>query len=324
MQYRSRAALGALLLLSCVPVLGRQEVLAQSSNFALPISDIETRLRSGSFSILDWRGSRRAEDRTQRAILMFEDSVMLTTKWASAPRGGGRFNNEPRYEVAAYELQKMFLDDVDYVVPPTVIRAFPLEFVQVQVDDQRATFGEAPRSVVAALQYWLQDVQAGDFWVPQRAQWDTLYARRMANFNILTYLITHRDSNIGNFLISVDPADPRVFAVDNGVSFGSEPGNRGEVWKDMLVRRLPRSTVERLERLTREDLERVLGVLAEFQIRDGELVPVDPGENFSRNRGVRTRDDRVQFGLTGREIGEVARRLRELLRDVSGRRYELF
>lgn len=324
MQYRRRAGLAALLLLSAVPVVTPHPLLGQSSNFTLPIADIEARLRAADFSILDWRGSRRAEDRTQRAILMFEDSIILAAKWASAPRGGGRFNNQPRYEAAAYEIQKLFLDDVDFVVPPTVIRAFPLEFVTAQVDDQRPTFGEAPRSVVAALQYWLSGVQPGEFWVPDRVQWDTLYARRLANFNILTYLIGHRDSNIGNFLMSEDPADPRVFAVDNGVSFGSEPGNRGEDWKEMRVRRLPRGTIERLERVTREDLERILGVVAEFQIRDGELVPVEPSENFSRNRGVRTRDDRVQFGLTAREIRDVELRLSQLLRDASGRRYELF
>lgn len=324
MHNRSRAVLAALLLLSSVPVLGREQVRAQTGNYTLPIADIEARLRSASFSILDWRGSRRAEDRTQRAVLMFDDSIILAAKWASAPRGGGRFNNEPRYEAAAYEIQKLFLEETDYVVPPTIIRAFPLEFVRAQVDDQRPTFDGAPRSVVTALQYWLNGVQPGEFWVPERARWDTLYARRLANFNILTYLIGHRDSNVGNFLMSADPADPRVFAVDNGVSFGSEPGNRGEDWKEMRVRRLPRSTLERLEALTREDLERVLGVLAEFQIRDGELVPVEPGENFSRNRGVRTRDDRIQFGLTAREIREVDGRLRQLLRDAGGRRYEVF
>jgi hypothetical protein len=323
MQRHASAGLLAMLLVESA-LLVPQEAAAQTANFALPVPQIEARLRSDSFTILDWRGSRRAEDRTQRAVLMFDDSVMLTIKWASAPRNGGRFNNQPRYEAAAYEIQKLFLEQNDYVVPPTIMRTFPLEFVTRQVPDQEATFERAPKSVVAALQYWLRDVQPDNFWQPSRVEMDTLYARRIANFNILTYLIGHRDSNVGNYLISVDPTDPRVFAVDNGISFGSEPGNRGEVWKDMMVRHLPRSTVARLELIRREDLERTLGVLAEFQIRDGELVPVEPGENLSRNRGVRTSDDRIQFGLTAREIREVEQRLNQLVRDANGRRYILF
>src|SRR5690606_19442280 len=140
-------------------------------------------------------------------------------------------------------------------------------------------------------------------------------ARRIANFNILTYLISHRDSNTGNYLISL-LEDPRVYSVDNGVSFESLSSNRGEVWRDMLVDRLPRSTVDRLAMITREDLERVLGIVAEFEIRDGELVPVPPGENMSRNRGVRVSDTRVQFGLTTREIRALERRLNQLVRDA--------
>lgn len=312
------------ILLIVVATLLPRHAAAQTTNLALPVSEIESRLRSADFSILSWRGSRMPEDRTQRAVLMFEDSTMLEAKWASAPRGGGRFNNEPRYEAAAFEIQKLFLDEADYVVPPTIIRSFPLEFVAAQVPDQRATFGQAPGSVVTALQYWLMEVFPRDFWQPDRLERDTLYARRIANFNILTYLIGHGDSNLGNYLISLNPLDPHVYSVDNGVSFESPPSNRGEEWKEMRVDRLPRSTVERLAAITREDLERVLGVLVEFQIRDGVLVPVESAENFSRNRGVRTTDDRVQFGLTSREIRAVEQRLNRLVRDANGRRYTLF
>jgi hypothetical protein len=115
-----------------------------------------------------------------------------------------------------------------------------------------------------------------------------------------------------------------VYAVDNGVSFGSESSNRGDMWKDIQVDRLPRSVIDRLKPLERQDLERVLGVLVEFQIRDGELVRVEPGENLGRNRGVRVRGDRVQFGLTGREIRDVEQRLDQLVGDANARRYILF
>src|SRR5690606_26493786 len=135
---------------------------------------------------------------------------------------------------------------------------------------------KATGSVVVTLQYWLNFVPQEDFWQPDRVRSDSLYARRIANFNILTHVSNHRDSNTGNYLISL-LEDPRVYSIDDGVSFESLSSNRGEVWRDMLVDRLPRSTVDRLAMITREDLERVLGIVAEFEIRDGELVPVPPG-----------------------------------------------
>ncbi|HEX6309089.1 MAG TPA: hypothetical protein VFZ69_12920 [Longimicrobiales bacterium] len=324
MTTRARPRFIPLLLAAGALLLPFRTATAQNANFIRPVAEIESRLRSEEFTILDWRGSRMPEDRTQRVLLQFADSTLLLTKWASAPRGGGRFNNQPRYEAAAYEIQKLFLDELDYVVPPTVIRAFPLDFVATQVPDQRATFGEAPASVVVALQYWMHQVHPQDFWQPQRVRTDTLYARRIGNFNVLTHLINHKDSNSGNYLISGNPADPHVYSVDNGVSFESEPSNRGEEWKEMRVDRLPGAVVQRLEQITREDLERALGVLAEFTITEGALVPVDLGENLDRNRGVRVKDGRVQFGLTTREIRAVERRLNQLVRDANGRRYKIF
>jgi len=320
---KSAGSAAALLVVAGALLVPPHAVRAQSMNFALPIPEIEARLHTGEFSILDWRGSRKPEDRTQRVVLQFEDSVLLIAKWASAPRGGGRFNNEPRYEVAAYEIQKLFLDESDFVVPPTIIRAFPLTFVTEHMPDQRATFSEAPLSAVVALQYWLLNVQATQFWHPRRAESDTLYAMRIANFNILTHLIGHMDGNTGNFLWSTE-ADPHVFSVDNGVSFRSEPSDRSLEWKDMNVRRLPRATIERLAEVTLEDLEAALGVLVEYEIRDGALVEVERGPNLNRNSGVRRKDDRIQFGLTGREIRDVDSRLRRLVRDANGSRYTLF
>src|SRR5687768_12661668 len=80
---------------------------AQDGNVLLPISTIEKLLRNDSINIFDMRGSRFEDDRTQRVLLGFPDSTLLLVKWAKAPRRGGfTFNNEPRYEAAAYEFQK--------------------------------------------------------------------------------------------------------------------------------------------------------------------------------------------------------------------------
>ena len=314
---RLRRGLCALVLQS---VAWSTPAAAQDLNVVLPIPQIEARLRAEPFRIVDWRGSRRPEDRTQRATIAFEDSVVLIAKWANAPQNGSRFNNEPRYEMAAYEIQKLFLDESEYVVPPTVLRAFPIEFVREQMPEVKPTFGSAPGSVVVALQYWLSAVTPKDFWNHVRARSDTLYARHIGNFNIFTVVVRHSDANVGNYLISTAEANPRVFSVDNGIAFGSNESDKGFAWRDVQVERFPRRTIERLRQVTRQQLEETLETLAEFEVQDGRLVPVEPGPPLSRNVGVRREGNRVQFGLTRSEIRQVEQRIHELMRAANERR----
>jgi hypothetical protein len=301
----------AALLVAAAPL----PVTAQDANLHLPVPLIEAHLRDDAFRIVEWRGSRALVDRTQRVTLEFEDSSVLLVKWANAPPGASTFNNEPRYEAAAYEIQKLFLEPEQYVVPPTVLRAFPLAYVREQMPEVPATF-RGVSSVLVVLQYWLSMVEPADIWNPARAVADQVYAQHIGNLNVLTYLVRHSDSNIGNFLISQYEANPRVFSVDNGIAFRSPEGNRGTEWRDLRVKRLPRATVDRLRALTRADLDERLAVLAEYEVRDGQLVPVPPGPNLDARRGVRQRDGRVQLGLTTGEIGDVAGRLRTLLTRV--------
>lgn len=321
---RPRRHVGWMLFLTLVCVGAPAGAAAQDFNFTLPVGEIESRLRDQDFTILDWRGSRAPGDRTNRVALAFPDELVFVAKWATAPANASTFNNEPRFEVAAYELQKLFLDEAEYVVPPTLMRAFPITFVKEQVPQIEPTFREARGSVLVALQYWLIGVKPDDFWNPQRARTDSVYARHIGNFNILTHLIRHHDANVGNFLISDHAENPRVFSVDNGVAFSAPISNRGHMWRDLQVRRLPRHTVERLRTITREDLDRLLGVLAEFEIHDDALLVVPPGPNISPGRGVRRTADRIQLGLTAQEIGGVENRIRQLLGRVDGGRIEVF
>lgn len=298
-------------------------LVAQDANFVLPIPEIEEHLRDLPFEILDWRGSRAPGDRTQHVVLRFEDDSVLRVKWASAAPGASAFNNEPRYEAAAYEIQKLFLEPDEYVVPPTVLRAFPIDYVEAQIPGTRRTFRGA-ESVLVALQYWLSHVTPENFWDPARAGEDTLYARHIGNMNLLTYLIRHNDANVGNFLISEHEGNPRVFSVDNGVAFRAPESDRGHEWRDLQVRRLPRLSVERLRTVTEDDLRRALGVIAEYRIEDGQLRAAPPGENLSAGRGVRQRDGRVQLGLTSLEIRQIDQRRRALLRNVDRGQIEIF
>ncbi|NJD11319.1 MAG: hypothetical protein FIB01_13085 [Gemmatimonadetes bacterium] len=301
--------------------LSGRAAVAQDANIIIPAAEIETRLQEQPFRILGWRGSRREEDRTQRATIAFPDSFVLIVKWANAPPNGtGRFNNEPRYEVAAYQLQKLFLDEPDYVVPTTVLRAFPIEHVRAQLPEVKPTFKAAPGSVLVALQYWLSAVTPDGYWDEERAGADTAYARHIGDFNILTYVIRHSDANAGNYLVSTEAENPRVFSVDNGVAFASEESDRGAPWRELVVKRLPRRTVERLKAVTRAQLDQALGVLAEYEIRDSALAPVPPGANLDEHKGVRRAGQRIQVGMTEYEIRAVEERIRQLVREADGRK----
>ncbi len=233
-------------------------------------------------------------------------------KLAKAPPGGEEFNNEPRYEIAAYELQKLFLREPDYVVPPTVARMLPVaDYNKIAGTPTDPTFKDAA-SVLLILQYWTLDVTSKGVFDKKRAERDTTYARHLGDLNILTYLSRQRDANAGNILISSDTLHPRIFSVDNGVTFDSPASNRGTEWSNMRVKRIGRATAARLEALRSEDLQ-ALGVIAQFERRDGQYVAVAPTANLDPYRGVRQKGDVLQLGLTGPEINGVRERLEWLV-----------
>lgn len=142
--------------------------------------------------------------------------------------------------------------------------------------------------------------------------------------NILSYLIKHKDSNVGNFLISTDPKNPRVFAVDNSLAFSSLESNRGTAWQKVRVKRLPKKTIERLKLITKIDLEHALSVVAQFEVHNGQLVSVDFTENLNEKKGIRRSDRIIQFGITKREIGNVFKRMQNLIKKVESGKIKTF
>lgn len=298
---------------------------AQDANIREPVAQIEDLLLTGDFQIITRTGSRFEGDRTQRVVLQFEDGPMMQTQWARAPRGGDAFNNRPQYEIAAYELQKLFLDESEYVVPPTVARCFPLEEYREIESRTNPTFRNG-NYVLVVLQYWLWNVTDEGFDDAERFEQDSAYARAFANFNLYTHLIRHNDENVGNFLISLDPEKPRVFSVDNGLSFGSKESNRGFKYRYLRVDRVPRETIERLRDVTLEELRSQLGVVAHFE-RDeetGEMVPAEPTENLDPKSWIRQRHGALQIGLKDKEIKDVYERIQEVLQKVDEGELALF
>jgi hypothetical protein len=287
---------------------------AQDANITQPIADLERLLAAEPLVITQAEISRpKAKgDITLRADVSFGGAPPLRVKLRKAEPGADSFNNVPRYDLAAYELQKLFLDPPEYVVPPTALRMIPrADFVQYQADVAR-TFSSGDQ-VLAVVQYWLSDIKViADVLDPARFDADALYARHIGQLNVLTYLIDHRDSNAGNFLIGKAPTGARVFSIDHGVAFASIDSDRGEAWKQMRVNRLPADTVARLRAITVPVLEQRLGVVAQWKLEGDRFVPVPLGPNVSPGRGVRRQGKDLQMGLTKSEIAAV-NRLRERL-----------
>jgi hypothetical protein len=305
--------------------------VAQDANIQHPVLEIEQLLTRVDFQVGEFRGARGTGDRTYVAVLHFEDTPSMLVKWAPAARGGGEFNNRPRLEIAAYAIQKLFLDEDEYPVPPTVCRFVPL-------DRHPATPPEAAPieptfkgldEVLVVLQYWLslvdQEADAKSVFDEERFARDALYAKHIANLNLLTYLIRHRDSNKGNFLTSMDPGNPRIFSVDNGVAFSSEASKRGSYWEKIRVDALPQKAIDRLRAVSPEILEQTLGVIEQFEVdAAGHMAPVYPTGNVDPEEGVRHRGAMVQLGLTAAEIREVYARIQKLLEEVDRGKYRLF
>ena len=299
---------------------------AQDLNIPRPADELERELATEPFRITTAEISRpKAKgDITLKAELSFSGEPPYRVKLRRAEPGAEDFNNRPRYDLAAYELQKLFLDPAEYVVPPTALRMVPLADLRPYAPEAKPTF-KGSDDVLVVLQYWLQEVQViADVYDAGRFAADPVYARHIGQLNVLTSLIEHGDSNVGNFLISRAEEGARVFSIDNGVAFAFNESDRGRLWQDLRVDRLPAETVERLRGITEDALHRRLGVLAQWELQDGRWVAAAPGENLAPGRGVRRDGNTVQVGLTRSEVADVGRNLRRLLKDLDSGKIKTF
>jgi len=338
------------------PQLCRDASLGEDA-FCMPAGRLELLLESKPFELRVVEETDAGTSGAQRWQVAFEtdgpqDPLVMLLKWKAAPHGGTGVNNSPRKEIAAYEMQKLFLSPDAYVVPPTVGRCVPLTRYRRRIDgDAEPTF-EGTECVFGTMTYWLQNVGPLEEQLREQ-EWneDAAYRHAVASLNLFTYLADHRDSRDANFLRSTDPSNPRLFSIDNGLAFSGivNPIYIVKDWREFHVPALAKSHVERLRRLTRADLER-LGVVAEFELEvveyDGDaaiepedendrdddaledereddeeedvvmLVPSAPGVNLRPDQGVRFNGKRLQLGLTRSEIDDIETRINILLQRV--------
>jgi hypothetical protein len=293
-------------------------LVGQDLNVTRPAVELERLLAEAPMRIVSAETSRpKAKgDITLKADVAFGDEPPMRVKLRKSMPGADEFNNVPRYDLAAQELQKLLVDPVDYFVPPTALRFVPIDEFRSYTDDVRPNF-HGSDEVLAVVQYWVQEVKVvEDVLDPARFAADPVYARHIGQLNVFTYLIDHRDSNVGNFLISRAEQGPRVFSIDHGVAFASPDSNRGELWAKLRVDRLPAGTIARLRALDRGQLDSRLGVLAQWRLVDGRFLAEAPGANLGRGRGVRVERGVLQMGLSAREIGRLWQRREQLLRSV--------
>jgi hypothetical protein len=288
-----------------------------SDNWPLAPDKAEALLQSGDFQIRSTKGAGGGVTGASKVELYSpEYDVTFSAKWKPVPSWLESWNNSPRRELATYEVQRLFLDPEDYVVPPTTLRC-------IAIDEYRKIFGggdpfKDSRCVLGVLALWLDNVRIeGTLLDEARFKQDGNYANRLALFNLLTFLVDHKDGRSNNFLVSKNEADRRVFAIDNGISFDAWIWNWFVPnWNTIRVPAVPEAAVTRLRSVKDEDINR-LGVVSEFRLdAQGVYRPAKAGPNLDPSTGARTAEGTVQFGLTDDEVEDVHEKFEELLTQV--------
>lgn len=297
-------------------------------NWPYPPEEIEELFADDDFEIVSAKYAGGGVTGAQKAEIRFpgRDGATLTVKWKRmpSPRLDG-MNNSPRKEMAVYEIQKWFLEPEDYVVPTVGARCIPIKIARKFRPEAAPTLPRS-RCVLGVAAVWLDGVTVPDAVLDnERFASDTNYAYHLANFNLLTYLVRHRDGRAGNILVSKNDENRRVFAVDNGIAFGGLVYNYFVPnWDRIRVPALRRDSIERLREIDRARMDE-LGVLASFERVSSGMLRLAPGaKNLDHTKAVRIHGAQVQLGLTRSEIDGIERRVKHLLRAVDAGEIPVF
>jgi hypothetical protein len=289
------------------------------NNWPLPPETVERLFAQEPMELVDVKRTPQGVAGASKGDVVFpRDGRRLQVKWKQAPHGDADgWNNDPRKELATYVVQKWFLAPDDYVVPTVALRCVPLDAYR-RLDSRAGPTIAGTRCVLGALSLWLQHVTVPHpVYDPERFLSDPAYAYHFSDFNVLTYLVDHRDGRPGNILAADDDANRRVFAVDNGIAFGGLVYNFLTTnWNVIRVPAVRREVVERLRAVDREALAS-LATLVELRAdAEGVLRLVPPGPPENPDRGARVGPGHLQLGLTAREIDALRRRIASLLERV--------
>lgn len=306
-------------------------VKGQFPNWQLPPHELETTIygRALAGKLHAEEVKRTTQGTTGAFYLVTEDEVTgKELKWKfkkMVPGWLDSFNTSFRKEIAAYEVQKFFLDPEDYVVPTALPICVSRERY-LKVIGYAAASLEGTDCVLGLASTWLVNVTVPDrLYDESRFLEDPTYAYYMSNFNILTYLIQHRDARVGQFLVSKDDKRRQVFSIDNGISFGFWPYNFFITqWDTIHLPALRKDSIDRLRKIQRQHLNR-LGVVAQMEKdENGILQPVPPGENMNPKNGATYIDGTLQFGLTTSDLDDLWERIQSLIAEVDAGNIQVF
>lgn len=289
------------------------------NNWPIPPLEAERLLGASRLELVSIEATTKGVAGAYKGVVTFpDDGRRATVKWKHVPRGLDSWNNNPRKEIATYAIQRYFLEPRDYVVPTTVLRCVPVDRYRTLDPTAAEATTEGTKCVLGTLSLWLEHVKEPDpLYDPARFARDPWYAYHLADFNVLAYLVEHRDGRPGNILVSDDERNRFVFAVDNGITFGGLVYNFLTTnWDVMRVPSIPLEAVARLRALDRHTLDQLATVADMRADARGILRPVRPEAPLDPDQGVRVRPGRVQLGLTKAEIDGVAERVAALLRQV--------
>jgi len=301
-------------------------------NWQFPPHEIEGRLHkmlvAREFESLGIEGTAKGMTGAMKARLFLpaEKKEIKFKFKKNVPGWLDSYNTSPRKELAAYEVQKLFLEPEDYVVPTAFPFCSPREIYMKVSQEYTAATVKGTDCVLGLASIWIVNVEhPKKLYEESRFLKEPTYAYFMSNFNILTYLIQHRDAREGQWLVSKDEKRRQVFSIDNGIAFDFWPYNFfRRQWDVIHVPALRKDSIDRLRKIQRQDLN-VLGVIAQLELdENGILQPKPVGENLDPNKGAMFKDGTVQFGLTKSEIDNLWGRIQALITDVDSGKIAVF
>jgi hypothetical protein len=268
-------------------------------------------------------GTTGAEERT---VLLLHTGETVKVKVKATPGDLDGINNAPRKEMAAYLIQRLFLDPEDFVVPTTFADCIDADRWRAEHGGDAKLNVEGLNCALVVVSLWLKDVTLpAPLYDEQRFLTDPDYAYFLSNFNVFTYVVGHRDGREGNFLVSKNDALRQVFSIDNGSTFNPWGYNYFVAnWDVIRVAAVRRETVDRLRKLSREDLDYLL-VVSQLEVgEDGVARQVPPGKSLDDDKGALMRGNTIQFGLTKHEIDQVWKRIQKLIAQVDSGQLPVF
>ncbi len=292
----------------------------EDTKFCMPAAELEGWMKRQEFTITHAAVSDSGTTNPYKLRLQLADGRSFSAKFKPAPEEFDAFNNSPRRELAAYEIQKLFLDEADFVVPPTVLTCIPVERYKSLMPDLDAH--DDVDCSIGILSYWIEGLTSDGILDDARWENDPRYLESLGHLSVLTVLIGHQDDIGDNFYRLKDETAPaHLFAIDNGLAFSAMGANPIQLfsssWSTLKVDALPKKTVDKLRGLEPKALEK-LAVVAQFRLDDenDKFVPLGHTKPFDPTDGVREDGDVMQLGLTSDEITDVNIRLVELLAKV--------